>query len=158
MKVVGEFNYRNAKEILEKAYPEILEEIYSIIKDGKNVIDLSKSDLQRKLSKQVQEWFVKKGWKKEKPAFSIHELKYDLVKGNIPIEIEIGHERLVYADFFEFMADYSKMQIPLGIMIVTGTPEKFGHNWHNSLASTKKKIEAIKEAFLVPVLVIAVDP
>lgn len=43
-------------------------------------------------------------------------------------------------------------------MIVTGAPEKFGHEWYNSLASTKKKIEAIKEAFLVPVFVIAVDP
>ena len=82
----------------------------------------------------------------------------DLVKEDIPIEIELGHQRLVYADFFEFMADYSNGHIPLAIMIVTGDPKKFGHTWHNSLESTKRKILAIKETFLVPVLVIAVDP
>ena len=113
---------------------------------------------QRRLSAQVQEWFTKKDWNKEQPAFSIGELRYDLVKENIPIEIEIGHQRLVYADFFEFMADYSKGHIPLGIMIVTGNPDKFGHKWHNSLESTKRKILAIKETFLVPMLIIAVDP
>ncbi len=116
MKIVGEFNYRNAKEILERAYPEILKEIYAILENRDNSIDLSESGAQRKLSKQVQEWFIKKGWKKEHSAFSIRELKYDLLKGSIPIEIEIGHERLVYADFFEFTADYSKGYIPLGII------------------------------------------
>jgi len=56
------------------------------------------------------------------------------------------------------MADYSNNHIPLGIMIVTGDPNKFGHSWHNSLDSTRKKILAIQEVFLVPVLVIAIDP
>jgi hypothetical protein len=158
MKVVGEFNYRNAKEILEKKYPNILNEILSILNDPNNKIDLTTTGSQRNLSSQVQSWFVNKGWTKEKSCFSIPELKYDLVKENIVIEIELGHQRLVYADFFEFMADFSKSHIPLGVMIVTGDPNKFGHTWHNSLDSTKKKILAIKEAFLVPVLVIAVDP
>jgi len=158
MKVVGEFNYRNAKEILERAYPEILKEILDILNYPNNKIDLTSSGSQRNLSVQVQNWFVSKGWEKETHSFSIQGLKYDLVKGNICIEIELGHQRLVYADFFEFMADYSKGHIPLGIMIVTGDPNKFGHSWHNSLDSTRRKILAIKEAFLVPVLVIAVDP
>jgi len=56
------------------------------------------------------------------------------------------------------MADYSNGHIQLGIMIVSEDPNKFGHTWHNSLESTKRKILAIKETFLVPVLVIAVDP
>ena len=158
MKVVNQFSYRNAKEILERKHPEILKEILDILNDPNNRIDLATKGSQRKLSTQVQNWFVDKGWKKEKSTFSIEELRYDLLKNNIPIEIEIGHQRLVYADFFEFMADYSKEYIPLGIMIVTGDPNKFGHTWHNSLESTKRKILAIKEAFLVPILVIAVDP
>ena len=158
VKIVGEFNYRNAKEILKGKTPKILEEIYAILNDTKNKIDLKETGAQRNLSIQVQNWFVNKGWEKEKSAFSVKGLKYDLVKDNIPIEIELGHQRLVYADFFEFMADYSKGYIPVGIMIVTGDPNKFGHTWHNSLESTKRKILAIKETFLVPVLVIAVDP
>src|SRR3989338_7077016 len=143
MKIVDEFNYRNAKEILAKAYPQILEEIYSILNDEKHVIDLSITVSQRKLSRQIQGWFANSGWKMEQSCFSIASLKYDLLKGNIPIEIEIGHKRLVYADFFEFMADYSKCHIPLGIMIVAGDSKKFGHIWHNSMSSTMSKIESI---------------
>jgi len=158
MKVVDEFSYRNAKEILEKKHPEILKEIFEILNDPNNVIDLVSTGSQRRLSAPVQNWFVEKGWKKEQRTFSIEELRYDLLKNNIPIEIELGHQRLVYADFFEFMADYSKEYIPLGIMVVTGDPTKFGHTWHNSLESTTRKISAIKESFLVPILVIAVDP
>jgi len=158
MKVVYEFNYRNAREILEKKSPNILKEIYDILNDPDNKIDLTGTGSQRRLSAQVQDWFIRKGWRKEQPAFSIGDLRYDLLKDNIPIEIEIGHQRLVYADFFEFMADYSKEHIPLGVMIVTADPDKFGHKWHNSLESTKRKILAIKESFLVPLLVIAVDP
>ena len=161
MKIVEEFNYRNAKEILEKKYPKILNEIFDILNNPNNKIDLTiagSQKSQRNLSIQVQNWFETKDWEKEKSSFSIKRLKYDLVKKDIVIEIELGHQRLVYADFFEFMADYSKGYIPLGIMIVTGDPKKFGHTWHNSLDSTKRKNLAIKETFLVPVLVIAVDP
>ena len=139
MKIVSEFNYRNAKEILEKKSPNILKEIYDILNDPDNKIDLTGTGSQRRLSAQVQDWFTRKGWRKEQPTFSIEELRYDLLKNNIPIEIELGHQRLVYADFFEFMADYSKELIPLGVMIVTGDPNKFGHTWHNSLESTKGK-------------------
>jgi len=139
MKVVSEFSYRNAREILEKKYPEILEEIHDILNDPNNQIDLETTGSQRRLSAQVQKCFTDKAWEKEKPAFSIEDLRYDLLKHNIPIEIDIGHQRLVYANFFEFMADYSKEYIPLGIMIVTGDPNKFGHTWHNSLDSTKER-------------------
>lgn len=158
MKVINKYNYRNAKEILEKKYPKILKETLNILNDSTKKIDLSAQGPQRNLSSQIQEWFVKKGWEKEKPSFSIKELRYDLVKDNIVIEIELGHQRLVYADFFEFMADCSKGHIDVAIMIVANEPEKFGHDWHNSLDSTKKKILAIKETFLVPVFVIAIDP
>ncbi len=158
MKVVGEFSYRSAREILERKHPEILKEIYEILNEPNNEINLETTGSQRRLSAQVQEWFIDKGWEKEKPTFTIEDLRYDLLKDHVPIEIEIGHQRLVYADFFEFMADYSKEQILLGVMIVTGDSEKFGHTWHNSLESTRRKIVAIKESFLVPILVIAVDP
>ena len=66
--------------------------------------------------------------------------------------------RLVYADFFEYLADYSKGFVKAEIMIVCGDPSKFGHTWHNSIKSTQKKIGAIKESFLVPVLVIGIEP
>ncbi len=158
MRIVEKFNYRNAEEILETRHPEVLEEIFDVLEDPDNKIDLETKGLQRNLSAQVQDWFLKKGWTKEKSCFSIPGLKYDLVKEDVVVEIELGHQRLVYADFFEFMADYSKGLIPLGIMIVAGDPNEFGHTWHNSLNSTKRKILAIQETFLVPVLVVAINP
>jgi hypothetical protein len=85
-------------------------------------------------------------------------MQYDLLKGQVPIEIEIGHERLVFPDFFEFLADYSSGHIAAAVMIVTGNPKAFGHSWHCSLRSTQRKIESVKGVYLVPTLVIAVDP
>ncbi|KXA91787.1 hypothetical protein AKJ63_00915 [candidate division MSBL1 archaeon SCGC-AAA259D18] len=158
MEVYDEFNYRNAKSVLKKEHPSLLEEIYSILDDPKNKLDLTSEGKQRQISKQLQNLFVDKSWEKEVSVYSIPELKYDLVKDKLPIEIEIGHKRLVYADFFEFLADYSNGHIKLGIMIVTGEPERFGHTWHNSLDSTKRKIKAIEKVFLVPLLAIAINP
>ena len=158
MRVAEEFNYGGAKEILESKFSGILKEIIGILTDPNNKINLSTSGSQRDLSIQIESWFANKGWQKEKTCFSIKEFRYDLAKDNIVIEVELGHQRLVYADFFKFMMDHYKGYIPAGIMIVTGDPNKFGHTWHNSLDSTRKKILAIKEVFHVPILVIAVNP
>ena len=133
-------------------------EVIDILTDPNHQINLRSARKQRNLSSQVQNWFTENGWEKEKSSFSIPEMKYYLVKETIPIEIELGHQRLVFPYFFQFLADYSKEQIPAAIMIVTGNPDSFGHNWHCSLQSTKRKIDAIREAFLVPLLLIAINP
>lgn len=160
MKVTNEFDYRNAKSIIEKINPKVLEEIYSIVNNPENKLELDIGEnKQRNLSKPIQEMFVKlEGWVQEQSLFMLPDLKYDLVKQNIPIEIELGHERLVYADFFKFLADFSNQKIPAAIMIVTNDPNKFGHTWHNSIDKTKKKIEGISKVYLVPILVIGIDP
>ena len=159
MKVVSEFNYRNAKEIIQQNNPDLLREIHEILENISLNLKIEDGKHQRDTSNQVQKVFVSKQWKKEVKCKAIPGMKYDLVKDkNFPIEIEIGHRRLVYADFFEFLADYSKEFIKAGIMIVCDDPLKFGYSWQNSLKSTKGKIKAIKESFLVPILVIGVNP
>lgn len=158
MRIAEEYDYRNAKAILSSMNEHILPEIYAILTNPQNTLNLEKKGSQRNLSKQVQTWFENAGWESEVPSFSIPEMRYDLLKANIPIEIELGHKRLVFPDFFEFLADFSKGYIPAAIMIVTGDPLMFGNNWHCSLQSTRRKIEAISEVYLVPTLVIAVDP
>ena len=158
MKISDEFNYRHAREILQQIEPGLFKQIKSILNDSSFRIDLKSKGKRRRLSVQIQDQFVKRGWKKEQPCFSVPELKYDLLKFNIPIEVEIGHQRLVYADFFEFMADYTREEIPLGIIIATTNPIEFGHDWHNSVASTKRKIAAISEAFPVPVWTLGISP
>jgi hypothetical protein len=158
MKIVGEFDYRNAKAILRAVAPESLDDIYSVLNDPENQIDLRAGTKQRSLSSQVKQWFVKRGWKAEQPSFAAAGMQYDLLKENIPIEIELGHQRLVFPDFFEFLADYSKEHIPAGVVIVTGTPSLFGHDWHCSLESTTRKITVVREVYLAPTLVVAVNP
>ena len=158
MRITGKLDYRNAISVLEFAVPGIVTEVEGILKDPEHILDFEKKGKQRNLSKQLQTWFRDAGWETEAPSFSIPDMRYDLLKGRIPIEIELGHQRLVFPDFFEFLVDYSKEQIPAAIMVVTGDPELFGHNWHCSLSSTSRKIDAIREVFLVPLLVIAVDP
>jgi restriction endonuclease BglII len=159
MKLFGEFDYRNAKAILGVTAPQELAEIYDILQHTDSTLDLATgSAAQRQLSTQLKGWFVARGWTAEHPAFSVPGMHYDLFKNGIPIEIEIGHERLVFPDFFEFLADYSNEHITAAVMIVTGTPRLFGHTWHCSLRSTQRKIESVKGVYLVPTLVIAVDP
>ena len=161
MKVISEFNYRNAREIIQHINPSLLDEIYNILNNDKNRLDLSEKEnkKQRDSSKQIKQFFLERGWKEEQNCKAITEMKYDLVKDeNFPIEIEVGHMRLVYADFFEFLADYSNGNIKAAIMIVCNDPLKFGHTWHNSLKSTRNKIENIKEVFLVPLLIIGIYP
>jgi hypothetical protein len=159
MKIFGELDYRNAKAVLNATNPTIIPEIYSILTHKNHTLDVTPIEgRQRNLSSQVKQWFVDEGWLEERPCFAIPEMKYDLLKENIPIEIELGHQRLVFPDFFEFLADFSKGYIPAAVMIVTGTPLKYGKDWHCCISSTKRKIEAIREVFLVPVLVIGIDP
>ena len=161
MKIVSEFNYRNAKEIIQQLNPSLLNEIYYILNNDTNKLDLSEKEENklRDVSKQIKLFFLEKNWKEEQSCKAILDMRYDLIKdNNFPIEIEVGHMRLVYADFFEFLADYSKDNIKAAIMIVCNDPLKFRHTWHNSMKSTKNKIENIKETFLVPLLVIGIDP
>ncbi len=161
MKISSEFNYRNAKEIILQYNPKLLNEIYEILnnKENKLNLDLIHGKSQRDTSKQIKKFFLDKKWNEEKSCKAIPEMKYDLVKDeNFPLEIEVGHMRLIYADLFEFLADYSKEFIKAGIIIVCGDPIKFGHIWQNSIKSTAKKIIAIKENLLVPILIIGIEP
>ena len=84
-------------------------------------------------------------------------MRYDLKKGRVPVEIEIGHQRVVYADFFEFMADHSNGRIDVAVMIVVDNPLDFGHAWHCSVQSTQRKIESIKLIYNVPTLVLGIS-
>src|SRR5690348_9270781 len=130
MKIVREFDYRNASAVIDGIDPSILRQVREILTDTRSDLNLVSDGKARSLSSQVQSWFVAAGWKSEVPAKAVPGMRYDLHNGRLPIEIELGHERLVYPDFFEFMADYSQMHIPAAVMIVTATPARFGHSWH----------------------------
>ena len=159
MKIMDVYDYRSAHGILASRKESVLDEVLSILNDETKSLALNAArGAQRNLQSQIQRFFVKAGWERERSHFSIPDLKYDLVKEDIPIEIEIGHERLVYADFFKFLVDYSNGYIPAGIIVATENPESFGHTWHNSRESTARKIEAIKRSLLVPILVIGIKP
>jgi hypothetical protein len=158
VRIVREFDYRNAEAVIDGVSPGVLAQIRAILTSECSELNLSATGKQRSLSSQVQKWFVEQGWKSEVPAIAVPGMRYDLHDGKIPIEIELGHERLVYPDFFEFMADHAQRHIPAAVMIVTNTPSLYGHNWHCSIASTERKILAIQSIYLVPTFVIGVDP
>lgn len=159
MRIIDKFDYRNATAILEAQAPELLDKVTSILSNPGNSLDLSSHGRgQRNVSRQIQRFFEENGWEREVSHFTFPDLKYDLMKNDIPIEIEIGHERLIYAVFFKFLIDFSNGHIPAGIIIATENPEDFGHTWHNSRLKTRRKIEALKTFLLVPILVIGISP
>src|SRR5262245_50992905 len=95
MKISKEFDYRNASAVLEASAPGIVAEIRSILINEVHILDFALKGKQRDLSVQVQDWFVQYDWQKERRTFAIPEMKYDLLKGNVPIDVELGHQRLV---------------------------------------------------------------
>jgi restriction endonuclease BglII len=158
VQIVEEFNYRNAEAVINAVDPGLLSRVRGVLTAPTSALDLAVAGGPRTLSSQVQQWFRTAGWRYEVPSVAAPGMRYDLYDGRVPIEIELGHERLVYPDFFEFLADYSAGHIPAGVMIVTHSPRAFGHTWHCSLASTRRKILAIANVYLVPTLLIGVDP
>jgi len=128
VRILGEFDYRNARGILQSRREAAITEINDLLNDADFHLRLGAAPgKQQDLSNQIQNHFVAHGWKKERDVFTLPDLRYDLVKQDIPIEIEIGHARLVYADFLKFLVDYSKEKIPAGVMIVAENPKDFGH-------------------------------
>lgn len=159
MQIGAEFSYRYAKEILQAMAPKELRDIQSVLNNPRNVLNTTNAKTQRDYSAQIKDWFVsQKKWKAEQPCKAVPGMKYDLQKGLVSLEIEIGHQRLVFPDFFEFAADHAKQNIAAGVLIVTCDPMQFGHNWHCSLQSTKLKIASVSDWLTVPLLVIAVNP
>jgi hypothetical protein len=159
MHIIEQFDFRNAEIILKNKYPEIFSELKEILDNPTNELKLKiEGKKQRNISKQIQKFFEEKNWKTEQPTFVVPDLIYDAVKENVPVEIEISYQRQVYADFFKFLMDYSNGKIEVAVLVVTNDPKKFGHNWHASLKSTKKKLLDIKNNFLVPILVIGINP
>lgn len=84
--------------------------------------------------------------------------KYDLFREEVAVEVELGHRRMVYADFIKFLSDYSAKDISAGVMVVAEDPEEFGNSWHNSRKSTINKLRAIEENYLVPIWIIGISP
>jgi hypothetical protein len=159
VQIGAEFSYRYAKEILQAVAPGELRDIYDMLNDPGNILNSSQAKIQRDYSAQIKSWFVsQKQWKAEQPCKAIPGMKYDLQKGLASVEIEIGHQRLVFPDFFEFAADHAKQNIAAGVLIVTDDPMRFGHDWHCSLSSTKLKVASVADWLTVPLLVIAIDP
>jgi hypothetical protein len=159
MQIIDEFSYRYAKEILEAIAPVELSDIRAVLKDSRNLLNTDTAKKQRDYSAQIKSWFIsQKGWQAEQPCKAVPGMKYDLQKALVPMEIEIGHQRLVFPDFFEFAADHAKQNIAAGVLIVTHDPIRFGHDWHCSLASTKLKIASVADWLAVPLLVIAINP
>jgi len=115
MRIVEEFNYRNAEAVINAADTTLLPRLRGILTATTNEVNLAADSGPRSLSSQVQQWFRAAGWQHEVPSVAVPGMRYDLYDGRVPIEIELGHERLVYPDFFEFLADYSAGTSPPGL-------------------------------------------
>jgi hypothetical protein len=157
--IVDETSFRSGREIIKQSRPEEYGTITRLLTGNKFDIDTqSPEEGQRDISGQVTEQFESNGWKTEVRVKNMSGPKYDLYRNDVPIEVELGHKRMVYADFFKFLADYSERNIPAGVMIVTENAEDFGRSWHNSRNSTLQKLSAIEDNYFVPLWIIGIEP
>lgn len=67
------------------------------------------------------------------PSPRFESERKELAQHNVPIEVELGHRRMVYADFFKFLADYSELHIPAGVMIVAENADDFAGVHHEQI-------------------------
>lgn len=159
VEILGETNFRNGREIIKQVKPEEYGTITRLLRGDMFKIDTESPDEgQRKISDQVTSQFKAEGWRTEVRVTNMDGPKYDLYRNDVPIEVELGHKRMVYADFFKFLADYSERSIPAGVMIVTENSEDFGKKWHNSRESTLSKLSAIEDNYFVPLWIIGIAP
>lgn len=159
VEIQGETSYRGGREIIKQSKPEEYGTLTRILNGNQFTIDIEAPDKgQRDISGQVQREFVNEGWETEVSVKNMDGPKYDLFRNDVPIEVELGHRRMVYADFFKFLADYSERDIPAGVMIVTENADEFGKSWHNSRASTLNKLSAVEDNYFVPLWIIGISP
>jgi len=74
MKVAGEFDYRNAKALLDGTHSGLVTEVLEILKSPTTTIDLTAASGQRDLSAQLAQHFVPYGWERERPVFSVAQV------------------------------------------------------------------------------------
>lgn len=159
VEILGETSYRGGREIIKQSKPEEYGILTRLLNGNQFSINTESPDEgQRDISGQVQRQFVNEGWESEIQVKNMDGPKYDLYKNNVPIEVELGHRRMVYADFFKFLADYSERDIPAGVMITTESAEDFGKSWHNSRGSTLNKLRAVEDNYFVPLWLIGISP
>jgi hypothetical protein len=157
--IVEETSYRSGLEIVKQTKPEEFGTIRRLLNGGKFDLSLEvPEDGQRDISGQVAEQFELEGWDSEVVVENMDGPKYDLFRNDVPIEIELGHRRMVYADFFKFLADYSQGSIPAGVMIVTEDADDFGKSWHNTRESTLNKLSAIEDNYFGPLWISGIAP
>lgn len=159
VEILGETSYRGGREIIKQSKPEEYGTLQRILNGNKFSINTESPESgQRDISGQVQREFITEGWKSEVQVQNMDGPKYDLYRNEVPIEVELGHRRMVYADFFKFLADYSERDIRAGVMIVTENAEDFGKSWHNTRNSTLNKLRAVEDNYFVPLWIIGISP
>lgn len=159
VEIEGETSYRGGREIIKQSRPEEYGTLTRLLDENVFDIDVEIPDEgQRDISGQVQEQFISEGWESEREVANMDGTRYDLYRNEVPIEVELGHKRMVYADFFKFLADYSERDIVAGVMIVTETSEEFGKTWHNSRDSTVNKLTSVEDNYFVPLWIIGISP
>lgn len=157
--ILNETSYRGGREIIKQSKPEEYGVIKRLLDGGSFSIDIeSPEEGQRSISSQVAEQFAAEGWETEVTVDNMGRTKYDLYRNEVPIEIELGHRRMVYADFFKFLADYSERNILAGVMVTAENAEDFGKSWHNTRGSTLQKLEAVEDNYFVPLWIIGIAP
>lgn len=157
--ILDETSFRSGREIIKQAKPEEYGTVTRLLDNAEFDIDTESPDEgQRDISGQVTSQFEAEGWETEVKVENMDGPKYDLFRNDVPIEVELGHRRMVYADFFKFLADYSERSIPAGVMVVTENADDFGKSWHNSRESTLNKLSAIEDNYFVPLWIIGVEP
>lgn len=159
MKIINTYDYRNALAVLNNNHRNEYAELKNVLKNPAFILQFVQGR-DNTCSKQIQRRVknLYPNWNLEFPNYSLPDLKYDMHKNRLPVEIEISYKRSIFADFYKFSIDHMNNNIHAAIFITTNNPMDFGHNWHCSYNYICNSLNNFGQIYQVPTLVIGIEP
>ena len=146
----SEYDFKFAKTILERHYPERLLEVQLAVAQlnsplGRNITPTPAKLLERSL--------VDKGWESQATVTSAaSRLRFDLVQDKIAVEIQLADPSDCYNDSLKFLLAYNLELIDIGVEIVYDDSIR-GNNIPR-ISKVRRDLELYRRVIACPVRVL----
>jgi len=146
----SEYDFKFAKTILQRHFPEQFEDIQEAIAQLNTQLGRG---VRPTPAEALTELLVQRGWEREQYATPYHtHLRFDLKKDKVAIEIQLSDPADCYNDFLKFLLSYNLEVIEVGVEIVYDDSVR-GKNLPH-LSKVQRDLEVYRRVLPCPVWLI----
>jgi len=150
----SEYDFKFAKTILERHYPDRLREIEEAIAELKSPLGRNISPTPAKVLEQL---LVSKGWESQRAVSStLTRLKFDLLRDKVAVEIQLADPSDCYNDYLKFLLAYNLELIDVGVEVVYDDTIR-GDNIPR-ISKVTRDLELYRRVIPCPIWVIGLKP